>query len=102
MENNPGGMTLVCEEDMTEKIGIVTRQTNYTEDIAREKLLIANMDHIKVIKDFFGIAEKKALPVKSLQQQIYKEIRHKLDDSIRDFNNKQDKKLASEIENNNK
>jgi hypothetical protein len=102
MENNPGGITLVCEEDMTEKIGIVTRQTNYTEDIAREKLLIANMDHIKVIKDFFGIAEKKALPVKSLQQQIYKEIRHKLDDSIRDFNNKQDKKLASEIENNNK
>jgi hypothetical protein len=60
------------------------------------------MDHIKVIKDFFGIAEKNALPVKSLQQQIYKEIRHKLDDSIRDFNNKQDKKLASEIENNNK
>jgi len=102
MENNPGGMTLVCEEDMTEKIGIVTRQTNYTEDIARDKLLIANMDHIKVIKDFFGITEKKALPVKSLQQQIYKQIRHKLDDSIRDFNNKQDKKLASEIENNNK
>ena len=96
------GMTFVCEEEITEKIGIVTRQTNYDEEVAREKLLMANMDHIKVIKEFFGITEKKAPPVKSLQQQIYKEIRHRLDDSIRGFNEKQDNKLAAEIENNNK
>jgi len=96
------GMTFVCEEEMTEKIGIVIRQTNYAPEMAREKLLLANMNHIKVIKDYCGIAEKKALPVKSLQQQIYKEIRYRLDDSMREFNNKQDKKLASDIENNNK
>ena len=100
MENR--GLTFVCEEEMTEKIGIVIRQTNYTSELAREKLLIANMDHIKVIKEYCGITEKKAPPVKSLQQQIYKEIRHHLDDSIREFNQKQDKKLATEIENNNK
>jgi len=96
------GLTFVCEEEMTEKIGIVIRQTNYTPEIAREKLLIANMDYIKVIKEYCGITEKKAPPVKSLQQQIYKEIRHRLDDSIREFNKKQDNKLATEIENNNK
>ena len=94
------GMTFVCEEEMTEKIGIVIRQTNYTLETAREKLLLANMNHIKVIKDYCGITEKKAPPVKSLQQQIYKEIRHRLDDSVRDFNQKQDQKLAAEIENN--
>ena len=102
MANVNDGMTFVCEEEMTEKVGIVVRQTNYSADIAREKLIMANMDHIKVIKEYCGITEKKAPPVKSLQQQIYKEIRHRLDDSIRDFNHKQDKKLASEIENNNK
>jgi hypothetical protein len=96
------GMTFVCEEEMSEKVGIIIRQTNYTTEIAREKLLMANMDYIKVIKEYCGITEKKAPPVKSLQQQIYKEIRYRLDDSIRDFNNKQDKKLASEIENNKK
>jgi len=100
MENR--GLTFVCEEEITEKIGIVIRQTNYTPEIAREKLLIANMDHIKVIKEYCGITEKKAPQVKSLQQQIYKEIRHRLDDSIREFNKKQDNKLATEIENNNK
>ena len=102
METIKDGMTFVCEEEMTEKIGIVSRQTSYSHDIAREKLLMANMDHIKVIKEYCGITEKKAPPVKSLQQQIYKEIRHRLDDSVRDFNKKQDHKLAAEIENNNK
>ena len=100
MAKDSDGMTLVCEEEMTEKIGIVIRQTNYTPETAREKLLLANMDHIKVIKEYCGITEKKVLPVKSLQQQIYKEIRHRLDDSVRDFNQKQDHKLAAEIENN--
>jgi len=100
MAKDSDGMTLVCEEEMTEKIGIVIRQTNYAPETAREKLLLANMDHIKVIKEYCGITEKKAPPVKSLQQQIYKEIRHRLDDSVRDFNKKQDHKLAAEIENN--
>jgi hypothetical protein len=102
MATDNDGMTLVCEEEMTEKIGIVSRQTSYSHDIAREKLLLANMDHIKVIKEYCGITEKRAPPVKSLQQQIYKEIRHRLDYSVRDFNQKQDKKLAEEIKNNNK
>jgi hypothetical protein len=102
MANAKDGITFVCEEDMSEKIGIVARQTNYSPEIAREKLLLANMDHIKVIKEYCGITEKKAPPVKSLQQQIYKEIRYRLDDSIRDFNGKQDQKLASEIESNKK
>jgi hypothetical protein len=93
-------MTFVCEDDVLEKVGIIMRQTDYTQEIAREKLLSVNMDHMRVIKEFYGIVEKKPTQVKSLQQQIYKEIRHKLDDSIRDFNIKQEKKLELEIEKN--
>jgi len=94
-------ITMVCEEDINSKIDIILRQTDYSKEISREKLLKFDMDYIKVIKDYNGITEKKAPPVKSIQQQIYKEIRYRLDDSIKDFNTSQEKKLISEIDNNN-
>jgi DNA-binding LacI/PurR family transcriptional regulator len=89
-------------EEIMEKINIIIRQTNYTPEIAKNKLLSLNMDHIKVIKEYHGIAEKKAPAIKSVQQQIYKEIRYHMNDSVKDFNHKQDQKLESDIENNNK
>lgn len=94
--------TFSIEEDTSNKIDIILRQTDYNVETAKTKLLNANMDHIKVIKDYFGIPEKKETNVSSVQQQIYKEIRHRLDDSMREYNNKQNNKLKSEIENNNK
>ena len=54
----------------------------------------------KVIKDFMGIDEKKAPHIKSVNQEIYKQIRGKLDDSMRVYNSEQEVKLAKEIENN--
>ena len=86
METVKDGMTFVCEEEMTEKIGIVSRQTSYSNDIAREKLKEANFDHILVIKSFLGITEKKAPPIKSKNKEIYKQLRYKLDSSMREFN----------------
>jgi len=94
--------TFSIEEDTSNKIDIILRQTDYNVETAKTKLLNANMDHIKVIKDYFGIPEKKETNVSSVQQQIYKEIRHRLDDSMREYNNKQNNKLKSEIENINK
>ena len=70
-----------------EKIDIILRQTDYTHEIAREKLEEMNGDHIKVIKCFLGIAEKKEpQKIKSLNQEIYKQLRYKLDESMRDYN----------------
>jgi len=81
-----------------EKINIILRQTDYTIDIARDKLKEFNMDHILVIKDFFGIINKNQNKCnKSIQQEIYKQIKIKLDDSISEYNNKQYKKIESEI-----
>jgi hypothetical protein len=46
-----------------------------------------------------GIAEKKAPEIRSVNQEIYKQIRHKLNDSMREYNSKQEDKLKTELEN---
>ena len=72
--------------DAKDKIDIILRQTDYTESEAREKLILYNYDHIKVIKSFFGIQEKKEKPITSVNQEIYKQIRFKLDATMREYN----------------
>ena len=72
-------------EDINNKVQIILRQTDYPEDKAREKLKEYNYDHILVIKSFLGITQKKALPIKSINQEIYKQLRHQLNRPIPDF-----------------
>ena len=89
------------KEATQEKIDVIMRQTDYTESSAREKLLETRGDHIQVIKNYMGITEKKAPVMKSVNQEIYRQLRYKMDNSIRDYNKKQEEKLTLEIENNN-
>jgi hypothetical protein len=93
-------ITITCKTDDVERIQMIMRQTDYTEEQVIQKLIAFNDDHIKVIKDFMGITEKKAPQIKSVNQEIYKQIRGKLDDSMRVYNSEQEVKLAKEIENN--
>jgi hypothetical protein len=72
----------------TNKIEIITRQTNYTMEEAREKLVENNNDHEKVIKLFLGIKDKVNAPIKSINQEIYRQLRYKMDASMREYNNK--------------
>ena len=83
-------ISFIETEDITNKVQIILRQTDLSEDVAREKLREANFDHIVVIKSFLGITEKKALPIKSKNQEIYKQLRYKLDSSMREFNSKKE------------
>jgi hypothetical protein len=98
---NMDNITIICESDAYEKIQMIMRQTDYNEDIAREKLMVNNDDPIKVIKEYMGIVEKPKPVPKSVNQEIYKQLRRRLDDSIRNFNIKQDAKLKDEIAMNN-
>lgn len=84
-------ISFIETEDITNKVQIILRQTNLSEEVAREKLKESGFDHILVIKTFLGITEKKALPIKSKNQEIYKQLRYKLDSSIREFNIKKEK-----------
>lgn len=77
-------------ETYNKDIDLILRQTNYTKEIALEKLQLHNNNAINVIKDYMGIksTEKKA-PIKSFNQEIYKQIRTKLDTSMSEYREKQ-------------
>jgi hypothetical protein len=53
-------IAFVSNEELEERIQLVMRQTDYTQEVAREKLTAHNYDAIKCIKAYMGIAEKKA------------------------------------------
>ena len=70
-------MDIQQESDL---ITIICNQTNYNEELAKEKLILFNNNYIAVIKDFLNIPEKKKT-IDSLNQEIYKQIRLKLNES---------------------
>jgi len=85
---------------MDEDIDFIMRQTNYTREISLQKLLEHDHNKILVIKEYMGIPFfQKEVSKKSIQQEIYSQIRKKLD--ITDFYNKQNEKLEKELQENN-
>ena len=83
--------------EIDEKVQIVMRQTDYTEEIAKVKLKEFNYDHIAVIKSYLGVVEKKAQPVKSVNQEIYKQLRHRLDSNMRNYQERAEKGEARKL-----
>jgi hypothetical protein len=66
------------KEKEKELIQIIMRQTDYTEEVAREKLIENKYDTILVIKKYMGLDDKKPETIKSVNQEIYKQLRYKL------------------------
>ena len=62
------------KEVKSEQIEQIQRQTNYSFEEAREKLLFFNNDSLKVIKEYLGIDinNEKEANKQSLNQTIYK------------------------------
>ncbi len=85
-------------DKLHEKVQIILRQTDYTEEVALQKLQEHNNDEIKVIKAYLGIAEKKAPQnTRSVNQEIYRQLRHKLDSNMRDYKERVDRGEAKQI-----
>jgi len=61
-----------------ELIQMIMRQTDYTEDVAREKLIEYNYNSLLVIKKYMGLDDKPKEIIKSVNQEIYKQLRYKL------------------------
>jgi hypothetical protein len=78
--------SFVDNTQLEEKIQMILRQTDYNEEQVREKMIEFNGDHIAIIKSFLGISEKKEQPIKTINQEIYRQIRFKLDSSMREYN----------------
>ena len=72
--------------EIQEKVEMILRQTDYTQEEAINKLKEFNYDHIQVVKSYLGIPEKKTAPIKTVNQEIYKQIRYKLDSTMREYN----------------
>jgi hypothetical protein len=85
-------ISLIETKEIDEKIQMVLRQTDYTADQAKEKLEAFDYNEINVIKDYMGIDIKKQesnnKQSSSINQQIYKQIRTKLDGSMREYREK--------------
>lgn len=90
-------ISLVETDQITEKVQIILRQTDYTEEKAIEKLKENNFDELKVIRSYFGIPEKTNKPIKTLNQEIYKQIRYRLDSNMRDYNERVEKGDAKKV-----
>jgi hypothetical protein len=90
-------ISLVETDQIDEKVQIILRQTDYTEEVALNKLRENNFDEILTIKDYFGITEKKAPPIKSVNQAIYKQLRSHLDSSMKDYRDRVEKGEVKKI-----
>ena len=90
-------ISLVETDQIDEKIQKVMRQTDYSENIAREKLKEYNFDEIATIKDYLGITEKKIIPVKSVNQEIYKQLRSRLNSNMKDYQTRVEKGEVKKI-----
>ena len=79
--------TLDQDDKIKEKVALVMRQTNYNEEKALEKLIAHDYNEIAVVKEYLGVPIKKAAaPVKSVNQEIYRQIRYKLNESLNTYN----------------
>lgn len=90
-------ISFVETDKIDENVQVIMRQTDYTEEMAKEKLKEFNYDHIAVIKSYLGVTEKKTAPVKSLNQEIYKQLRHRLDSNMRNYQERVEKGEARKL-----
>jgi hypothetical protein len=91
-----GDISIIETEQIAEKIQIILRQTDYTEEKAIEKLKEHNYNELNVIRSYFGVVEKK-IPIKSINQEIYKQIRYRLDSNMREYQGRVEKGEAKKL-----
>jgi len=74
-------------DNYEDKILLIMNQTIYNYEDALLKLKEFDFNHIDVIKNYMGILEKKeSSKINSINQEIYKQIRKKMD--ISEYNKK--------------
>ena len=75
----------MLDEKENQVIDFVLRQTNMEREEAIERLNEYDFDSIKVIKEHFGIKEKKQDNIVSVNQQVYREIRGFMDKAAKQY-----------------
>ena len=91
------GTALDGTSTFKEYVDIVKRQTTYSEEECLEKLTALNGDYEQVIRDYMGIKPKKQV-MKSVNQEIYRQIRHRLDNSMKEYNDKNPQNVQNVVD----
>jgi len=84
-------VNIIETKNIEKKVKIIVGQTDYSNETELEKLKEFNFDELKVIKAYLGISEKKPENIKSINQEIFKQIRYRLDSNIRDYKDRVEK-----------
>lgn len=92
------GISFFSNADLEDRVEKVMTHTNYTVEQAKEKLQLFNCDYMMVIKDYMGIPEKK-IKVRSVNQEIFRQIRTKLDGTMKEYREKHPIDIDQIIEN---
>ena len=71
-------IVMVDNDVIDERIEIVKRQTSYSHNEAKAALQKNNYDVMSCIREYLEVPNKKQESKKSLNQQIYTELRGKL------------------------
>jgi uncharacterized protein with HEPN domain len=90
-------ISLVETCEIEDKVQRILRQTDYTDEQAREKLKENNFDEIATIKAYLGIGEKSKPGVTSINQEIFKQIRYRLDSNMRDYHKRVERGEAKKM-----
>jgi hypothetical protein len=78
-------------EEQEKQIIQIFNQTNYTREIILQKLKQHNNDTLSIIREYIGITpkvEKREVCKKNINQEIYRQIRIKFDDGMRQYREK--------------
>jgi hypothetical protein len=69
-------------------IYFIMNQTNYSFEESKNKLELHNNNYINVIKEYMNIPFHNPTPnkIKSINQEIYKQIRTELNNGIKKYN----------------
>ena len=96
-------ISFVCNDLTEEESACVTKvmaQTNYDEETAKIKLSEFGFSVERVLRHYMGIPDVKVMPkIKSVNQEIYKQIRHNLDSSMRVYREKHPVNVAQVVTN---
>ena len=82
-------LSIVETSQIDDKLNIILRQTDYGKDVALSKLELFNYNEVLVIKDYLGISikeEDRKLDKNNLNNEIYKQLRKRLDGTMRSYN----------------
>ena len=74
------------QTNINELIGKVKRQTDLDENIIKIQLEENDYDYMKVIKNYYNVPKKEEEKIVSINQEIYKQIRHKMDNIMKEYN----------------